>query len=197
MYKLLVIFILFHPEPTAAQNNEKGDRNDSCIVSINILSYKVIDSSTCLIGKLPVKDLIKKVEDCGNGYKYISEYRDKAFEFRAPRYLKNRFFTFGDNNFTINFYDTASVDNSTDRVVAVYYDFDSSYKKFFLNQIATGKQKTVIKKIAEKKLYLFTNWENKFCGKLFLENNTFIFYCTRDKKFEKELQKSILSFRWK
>jgi hypothetical protein len=197
MYRLPILLILFHSFTATAQKNESPSGKDSCIVLLDIFSNKSIDSSNMRIEKAPVKDLIKRIKDCGNGYKYDSGYQDKAFEISVPKYLKNRYYTFGDYNFCFNFYDTASKDNSTDRAIVVYYDFDSSYRRFLLNEIAAGRRTVIADKATGREMYLNVDVDDKFCGQLFSENNTIIFYCTRDKRFEQELQRSILNFRWK
>jgi hypothetical protein len=187
----MLLFFLMASFPGQAQNN------DSCIVSMKIFTYTVTDSSNCRIEKRAVPDFIKHIKDCNNNFEYSTDYKDRGFIIQIPRYLKHRYYTFGGHEFWINFYDTTSEDQSTIRSVNIYYDFDSSYKEFVFKEIAAGKRKEIIDPASGRKIYPFVNYNDKYAANIFIENNIVVLYYTKEKQFEEELRRSILSFKLK
>lgn len=182
---------------TAAQNNRTLREKDSCTVLMENFTYDMKDSLTYNIEKRPMPGLIKYIKNCSSNYKYPADYQDKTFIIQVPSYLKRRYFTFGDNSFWINFYDTTSADNSTIRSVNIYYDFDSSYKRFVFEEVSKGKRLVLIDSTSGRKVYPFTNYNGDYAGNIFMDNNIVVLYYTKEKEFEEELRKSILSFKLK
>src|ERR1051325_11104031 len=125
-----ILFGLFLNFKAVTQNNNTIREKDSCTILMQNFTYRIVDSLTYNIEKGVLPELIKYIKNCNKGYKYPADYKDKAFIIQVPSYLKRQYFTFGDNSFWINFYDTTTTDNSTIRSVNIYYDFDSSYKDF-------------------------------------------------------------------
>lgn len=118
----------------------KIKKSDSCIVSMNIFNYKRVDSLNCYVEKKALPGFIEHIKECQNNYTYPQDYRDTGFVIQIPVYLKNRYYTFGDENFSISFYDTTDEDQHTVRSISIYYDFDSSYREFVLKELAAGKR---------------------------------------------------------
>jgi hypothetical protein len=172
--------------------------SDSCIVLMEILTSKKIDSFNVSVEKKGLRNFIKYIKGCDNSYEYPLAYQDREFVIQIPSYLTRRYYTFGNGMFCINFYDTTSEDQETIRSINIYYDFDSSYKKFVLKEVASGKRKEISDSISGRKIYPFyVSHNSKFAANIFLENNIVVFYYTREKQFEEELRRSILTFRFR
>ncbi|HTE31086.1 MAG TPA: hypothetical protein VK666_11980 [Chryseolinea sp.] len=171
------------------------ERADSCITRLNSVKFTNTKDGKLRIAKVRVPDMIRRIKYCSLTYKYPESYRDRSFELTAPGYLGELSYGFGDNDFYYSFNDSNDADSLTTSIV-VYYDFDGSYKRFFLDQVDTKKQDAEIKYFGKRKMYLFKNWQKFFCGKLFLSRNTMVFYCTANEDKEKELQQAILTFKW-
>lgn len=191
--KAFLFIFLFSNTLLYAQ--EKTFNIDSCIVSLNTISISNKSNGVIKITKKRVVDIITAIKNCKSDYSFPSFYEDRKFELFAPNFIKKVSYGYGDNNFYYSFNDSNNNDSLTCSIV-VYYDFDGSYKKFFLGDAEMKKQKVVIKTFGKRTMYLFKNWQEFYCGKLFLDKNTFIFYATSNKKLEGLLQKSILTFKW-
>jgi len=188
---LVLFFFLIFFFPGKAQDD------DSCIVSMKIFSYKNIDSTNYLIEKRPVPNIIRHIKACSSKYEYGEEYNDKGFIMKIPSYLKQRYYTFGGGLFCINFYDTTSEDQSTVRAVVIYYDFDSSYKLSLFKEVAEGRRRELVDQVSGRKIYPFISYDEKYAADILLDNNMIVSYYTKEKQFEEELKKSILSFKTK
>ena len=195
MFKLIFAlqFILIQINSFA---QKRSNVDDSCIVSMNSVRFIKSVDGLIRVEKDSVPDLIRHIQYCSTDYRFPAFYQDRSFNLIIPGYLKMLSYGYGDMSFYYSFNDTNDADLLTTSIV-VYYDFDGGYKKFFLNEISTKKQEAEIKFIGNDEIYLFKNWQNFFCGKLFLSGNTFVFYCTSIKDREQDLQKAILSFKWK
>jgi len=169
---------------------------DSCIITMRSVKYVDLDTAKVKVLKYKIDDIIKRIKFCSTDFEYPLNYEDRPFEMIIPKYLKELSYGYGNNNFYYSFNDSNNNDSLTCSVV-VYYDFDGSYKRFFFNQIIEKKEEVDIKYFGSAKMYLFDNWRKFKCGKLFLDKNTFVFYCTSNPLREIDLRKSILTFSWK
>jgi hypothetical protein len=185
---LLLILNSCGSSPFAWQTNKSFKINDSlCISSINILTFKNINVSHHQVIKKPIKNLLKLIANCGYKYKLPLSYKDSNIKLMVPNYLAKYSLGFGDDVFYISINDLV---DSMERVIVINYDFNDDYKKFFF-QRGEGKGKLPVKMLNGQKIYLYRNWEDRYCGTIFLENNIFIQYCTRQFIFEPELQHAI------
>jgi hypothetical protein len=194
--KMISILLFILPVTIATafpQNGSRNIKNDSCIVSMGFIKSEKLDSAHILVKKSLIDNLIKYISNCNHSYKYPASYRDRGFSITLPAFLPNHSFEFGDNHYAVCFNDSAV----TEATVVIAYDFDGSYHQWFLQQVSEGKLKASSKIIASKEFWSFTNYDDRFAGRIFMSNNTFISYYTRDTSAEKKLQAAILSFAWK
>lgn len=193
----LIFYLFLTPFVKGWAQDVRIINNDSCIVAMDIFAYKMADSSGFYIEKKAVPGLIKHIKSCTNNFLYPADYKDSGFVIQVPSYLKRRYYAFGDGNFCINFYDTTDKDQHTIRTISIYYDFDSTYKDLVLKEVAEGKRHLIVDPVSGRKMYRFLNFDSTHAANIFVENNIIVFYYTREKQFEQELQRSILSFRLK
>jgi hypothetical protein len=191
---LLILLLLFAGANSFSQS--KIEKGDSCITRLKSIRFNDAGNGSIRITKDSVPEMIRHLKSCSPTYKYPDSYPDRAFVLTVPDYLKKLSYGFGDNNFYYSFNDSNDPDSLTTSVV-VYYDFDGGYRRFFLEQVRTKKQGAEVKSFGQEKMYLFQNWQKFLCGKLFLGGNTMVFYCTSNREKEGELQKAILTFKWK
>lgn len=198
MKAIILLFGIFSfysitAQQTKSQAPKQQQISDSiCISKLKLFINKRVDSQNILIQKPEIPNIITHITSCGFKYKYTPGYKDRAFSLIVPQYLIKHSYGFGDHEFFINFDDSDSLERS----ITVDYDFADHFKNFFFKQIETGKQIVSIKKLNNKTIYLYKNWQVKFCGKIFLDNHLFIFYCTKQIKYENELQNAISKFNW-
>lgn len=70
-------------------------------------------------------------------------------------------------------------------------------KEDYFSQIKNGKEKEDIIKENNLNIYKSINWQDKYEGKVFLDNSIVVVYYTRDEKLQAKLQKCITSFKYK
>ena len=70
-------------------------------------------------------------------------------------------------------------------------------KNLFLRKLLLGKRQVIIDPVSGRKIYPFVNYNDNYAANVFMENHIVVFYYTKEKQFEEELRRSILSFRLK
>jgi hypothetical protein len=163
---------------------------------LNTIKIKSIAGEKIIISKKKIPNIISLLKNCLLDFEFPSFYEDREFQLQAPKYLFAVSYGVGANSFYYSFNDSEATGSIATSIV-VYYDFDGSSRQFFFNQINSKKQKVTIRKFGSKSMYLYIDWQQNVCGKLFLDRNTYLFYKTANLKLEQQLQNAILTFKWK
>jgi hypothetical protein len=169
---------------------------DTCITRDPKLSYEKLDSNLIRVKKEASPKFVQQVRECGTGFLYQGDYSDHSFEMIVPLYFLRKGFPmvnsevgFSENHFNFHFTDGDTVHQ---RSIDIFYDFEGVNKDFFLRNGNVS-----AKKVGNKTIYLYRNWQSKYCEGVFLENNVILYYCSVEQAYCQELEEAILSFKWK
>jgi hypothetical protein len=173
-----------------------GVNTAKCIsLQRDLFLFKAIDSLTQLAEYKGFDDLIPNIVGCRTGFEFVQKYHDPPYTLVIPTSLKNRSFGFGNKDFYISF--ISEEGDKSETSIAIYYDFDNEMKEYYFSQIKNGKVKEDIIKVNNLDIYKSINWQDKYEGKVFLDNSIVVAYYTREEKLQAKLQKCITSFKYK
>lgn len=172
-----------------------GVKTDTCLFEMRIIDFKELDSNLQIANYRGFDDLIPHLLGCTQEYKFVSKFKDPAYEILLPADFNSWSFGYGDDDFYISFRNKN--DSLTETSIVIYYDFVDKNKKYYFSQIDKGKEVENKILIEGKDLYLFENWQKKSSGKIFYDNHMYVAYYTHDKTKEEVLRKCISSFRYK
>ena len=162
-----------------------------CIIDDSPIKFIEKDAIYSLIEKKEISNLIRSLQLCDQKFEYSGNYKDVKFKMMIPNDMKFYQFELGNNKFSYQFYTN---DEHYSSSITIYYDFLEINRAKFFKQIEEGRLQVEIEDLNGLELYIFKNWKNKNCGKIFLENKQSIMYCSSDPTREKELKKVISTF---
>jgi hypothetical protein len=198
MKPLLCIFILFIVHPAFSQDSKLRTYNrlpvdtGTCVFDIELINIVAIDSLRSKVRKSKIEKLISYLKSCKPAYAFQYGFEDREITLDVPAYLVRVTYESGDQNFSIVLRDTSVFD----RCIVFSYDFDDSYKTYFLSNNNKGFKKTGITRLKDNTIHKFINWDNSYAGTLFSTNHLHVSYFTKSKNFEDELEKAISRFHW-
>ena len=164
----------------------------SCIFNIKTVEITSIDSTHSEAKKPKIEKLISYLKACKANYKFFDLFEDKEIILLVPSYIKKVTYELGDQKFGIVLRDGTAMD----RCIVFSYDFDDSYKNYFLTNDNKGFKKTGVTEINGNKIYRFINWDDSYAGTLFTDNHLHVSYFTKSKEYAAELESTISKFRW-
>ena len=173
-----------------------GANITACIVEDrHLFTLKPSNSSTTLAEYKGFEDLIPHIIGCQHGYEYTQKYYDPPYSIEIPASINKWSFGFGDKEFYISF--SSDDKDKSETSIVIFYDFGDEIKNFFFSEIKKGNWKKDIVKQNNLDIYKIKNLQDKYEGRVFLENSIMIAYYTRDERLLPTLQKCITSFKYK
>lgn len=173
---------------------EFGIKTAPCVMKQKLFSFQPIDSKLQLAKYVGFEDLMPHLEGCRTEFEFAKRYVDPPYSLKIPASVKGWSFGYGNKEYYMRF-NTPSGDKS-EMTIVVYYDFRNEMKDHYFSQVKNGKEKGEVVKVNGRDVYLGLNWQKKFEGKVFLENNIVVAYYTPDDKMQKMLQDCITSFKY-
>lgn len=172
-----------------------GVKTDTCLFEIQIITFEELDSTFQTAIYKGFDDLIPHLMGCTQEYKFVKNYHDPPYQINLPMDFNSWSYGYGDDNFYISLENRE--DSLTETSIVIYYDFTDRSKNHYFSQIESGKEEKNLISFNGKDLYLFTNWQKKYSGKIFYDNHIYIGYYTQDKSKEETLRECIASFKYK
>jgi hypothetical protein len=173
---------------------EYGVKTARCVMQQRLFTFQPIDKKLQLAKYIGFGDLIPHLEGCRTEFSFAKSFADPAYSIKIPASVKGWSFGYGNLNYYVRF-DTPSGDKP-EMTIVIYYDFRDEMKDHYLLRLKTGKEKGEMVTVNGRQIYKGINWEEKFEGKIFLENRIVIAYYTGDDKMQKMLQDCITSFKY-
>lgn len=166
-----------------------------CVLSSRPFSYAPVDNSTQLATYAGFADLVPHLLGCSSEYEFAKRYYDPSYTIKLPASLKKLSIGYGTRNF---YYSLNTEESDKDETsIVIYYDFADEMKDRFFSRNKKENKNPEIVTVNGRNVYLGKNWQNKFEGKIFLENHLVIAYYTFNSKLENQLRDCIASFKYR
>jgi hypothetical protein len=189
-----LLFALFQLSLTnvIAQNFRVTTLDDTCVM-IKYIHSTPLDSDRLHILKDPIPNLVARLRSCNSQYHYSYNFTDHPFELIIPGYLTKVGYGNSDEKFDIYFYDA----DETKGKIVFSYDFAGAYKPWFMEHIHALEREATEKSINGTKVWTIRNWDGEFAGFIFLTDTLSISYYTPLASNIPDLEKALITFKWK
>ncbi len=191
IWLILSVFLVTNCKTKRQISLTSDSEEAKCIIEDSPIKFIDKDAIYSLIEKKEIPNLIRSLQLCDQKFGYSGNYKDVKFKMMIPNDMKSYQFELGNNKFSYQFYTN---DEHYSSSITIYYDFLEINRAKFFKQIEEGRLQVEIEDLNGLELYLFKNWKNKNCGKIFLENKQSIMYCSSDSTREEELKKIMSTF---
>jgi hypothetical protein len=173
--------------PPAKANADTG----ACAQLMHHVKLRKADALHTVVEKTKIPKLITYLHTCQPEYSFADQYADRDFNLTVPGYLVRIYYEYSDQNYGITVRD-----EKNERSIQFSYDFDDSYRQFFVTHGGENLQKIDSLQLNGQIVHRFINSVGEHVGVVFSSNHLNIFYFTKSEKFEQELETAISKFNW-